>query len=129
MDLFYYNLFCAFAIRIYVFYHFPTKHAGPLICNASCRRGKGGGKASEQATNSDDGGRFLLSRTPSLTPSTGSSATAGRLLVSFEMALRPSSVELHSSSVLLAGFYCVSANLITAALTVVAAQIIGAIVH
>ena len=49
--------------------------------------------------------------------------------MSFEMALRLSSVELHSSSVLLAGFYCVSANLITAALTVVAAQIIGAIVH
>ena len=44
------------------------------------------------------------------------------------MALRPSSAELHSSSVLLAGFYCVSANLITAALTVGAAQIIGAIV-
>ena len=97
-----------------------------MICNASCRRG-----ASEQATNSDDGGRhwsFLTLLTPS-PPSTGSSASAPGLLVSFEMALRLSSVELHSSSVLLAGFYCVSANLITAALTVVAAQIIGAIVH
>lgn len=119
---------CAFAIRIYLFYVFPTKQAGPLICNASCRRG-----ASEQATNSDDGGRhwhwfFLTLLTPS-PPSTGSSASAPGLLVSFEMALRLSSVELHSSSVLLAGFYCVSANLITAALTVVAAQIIGAIVH
>ena len=69
----------------------------------------------------------LLPPLPSF--SSGSSGSAPRLLVSFEMALRPSSVELHSSSVLLAGFYCVSANLITAALTVGAAQIIGAIVH
>ncbi len=49
-----YSLYLRIRIRIYIYLlHFhESTHAGPLICNASCRRG-----ASEQATNSDEGGR------------------------------------------------------------------------
>lgn len=124
--------FCAFAIRIYLLTLLSHEAGRAVDMQCELQEGGGGGAQASRrptVTMAVGIGVFSLTLLPPSSPSSGSSASAGRLLVSFEMALRPSSVELHPSSVLLAGFYCVSANLITAALTVVAAQIIGAIVH